>query len=123
MFKASAIKKGMDVRTKRVKDTPFVRTKAVPEEDLEEAMELEQEDVPSAKAVPKSKVPSAIIMKPEDGMSMDMMLRSARKSKANASSEEGEEFEVEKDEEGKWSESGAQKERYLKAIGKLKKKK
>lgn len=125
MFPSAVIRKGSKLKgAKKVPETPFVKTKEVPSEDLEGAMELEQEKVPSAKSVPQSKVPSAKSINPEDTMSMDMMLKMAKKpSKANASSEEGEEFEVEKDEEGKWSESGVAKEKYLKAIGKLKKKK
>lgn len=125
MFPSAVIKKSKKLEgAKKVPETPFISAKEMKHEKLEGAREMEDEDVPSAKPVPKSKVPSAKIMKAEDSMDMDLLLRSAKKpSKANASSEEGEEFEVEKDKEGKWAESGVAKEKYLKAIGKLKKKK
>jgi hypothetical protein len=61
----------------------------------------------------------------ESEMEIEIMLDSAKKKKpeVNATSSEGEDFEVKKTKEGKWAESGAAKERYLKAIGKLGKKK
>lgn len=59
----------------------------------------------------------------ESELEIELMLNSAKKKEDNATSSEGEDFKVEKDKSGKWAESGAEKEKYLKATGKLGKKK
>lgn len=60
----------------------------------------------------------------ETDVEIEIMLNSAKKKNdVNATSSEGEHFKVEKDSKGKWAETGAEKERYLKALGKLGKKK
>lgn len=121
MFNAKAIRKA----AKRDKDGFYFQGAKIPmPEKLKGAEKVPQTPIERAQKVPESPVPTTKKVMPEDQMSMDMMLRSARKPiGANAASAEGEEFEVEKDEKGMWKESGAAKERYLKAIGKLKKKK
>jgi hypothetical protein len=62
-----------------------------------------------------------------DMLKLELKLKDAKKKPSgeteyNAVSEDGEKFEVEKDSKGMWKESGVSKEKYLRAIGKLKKK-
>ena len=125
MFPSAVIKKDKKKLqgAKKVPPTPFKGVEEVSYEPMEGTMSLEAGDLEVTKKVKPSDVPKAMIPKSEDLMGIDLMLKGAKKSKANAVSSEGEEFEVEKTPEGKWKESGAEKERYLKAIGKLKKKK
>ena len=88
----------------------------------EGTMKIEPKPFEGAKKVPASSVPSAKKAKSEDVMSIDLMMQSAKKkkSKDNATSSEGENFEVDKDDKGMWKESGVSKEAYLKKIKKLK---
>lgn len=89
---------------------------------MEKSIKIEMGDLEGSKKPKPSPIPSAIKPKSEDMVSIDLMMNEAKKKPAaNATSSEGEDFEVKKDIKGMWQESGTSKERYLKAIGKLKK--
>lgn len=122
MFPSAIIKKDK----KKLKGTesaagPLKGIDEIEYKPAEKTMKVEFKDLKGAKKVPESKVPSANKPKSEDVMSIDLVMQSAKKPKANAASSEGEEFYVNKDKKGMWSESGLAKEKYLKSIGKLKK--
>lgn len=117
------------VKSKKVPVTELVGAKAIPSEDLEGVDEVEDEkELETTKSLPPSgklkgvKLPS----KKEDMMSLELMLKGAKKKPSddnNAVTSEGEYFKVDTDEKGMFTETGAEKEKYLRAIGKLKKKK
>jgi hypothetical protein len=74
-----------------------------------------------------SDMPKAKTNDASDMLKLELKLKDAKKKPSgeteyNAVSEDGEKFEVEKDSKGMWKESGVSKEKYLRAIGKLKKK-
>ncbi len=127
MFPSAAIKKDKKKLqgVKKVPPTPWKGVEEIEYKPMEKTMEVESGDMEMTKKVKPSEVPSAMKPKSEDLMSIDLMLKGSKKkpSEVNATSSEGEHFKVEKDKKGMWKESGAEKERYLKAIGKLKKKK
>jgi hypothetical protein len=96
----------------------------VPATKLEGANKVPESEVPKTKAVAASPVPKANSPKSEDVMSINLMLNGAKKKPkveameedVNAATSQGEYFKVEK------GENPEEKEKYLKAIGKLKKK-
>lgn len=117
-------KKSKDFGAKKVNPAGLKGVEEIEIKPLEKSIELESDDMEeTAKKVKPSPVPTANKVKaPEDSMSIDLFLNSAKKKpEVNATSSEGEDFKVEKDKKGMWKESGASKEKYLKAIGKLKK--
>ncbi len=125
MFPSAIIKKDKKKLqgAEKVKPTPFKGIEEVEYKPMEKTMKIEAGDLEVSKKVKPSEVPSAIKPKPEDLMTIDLMLKSAKKKRieppegANAATSEGEYFKVEK------GENPEEKEKYLKAIGKLKKKK
>lgn len=91
---------------------------------MEKTISAEKGDFEVTKKIKPSAVNKTISPVKEDIMSIDLMMKGAKKNKNNATSApEAEDFGVEKDEKGMWKESGAAKEKYLRALGKFKKKK
>lgn len=115
-------KKESDFGAKKVNPAGLKGVEELEIKPMEKSIKIEMGDLEGAKKAKPSEIPSAIKPKSEDMISIDLMMNEAKKKpQANAASSEGEEFEVEKDKAGMWKESGSSKERYLKAIGKLKK--
>lgn len=117
-------KKAEGIETKLFNPSKLKGVEEIEIKPLEGMAKVEMKDMEGAKKVPKTSFGSTIAKpKSEDLMSIDLMLDSAKKKKpeANAVTAQDEEFKVEKTSSGKW-ENAAAKERYLKAIGKLKKK-
>ncbi len=126
MFPSAIIKKDKKklMGAEKVKPSVLMGMEKVKSEKLESIEDAdEEEEMESAKpSYEGEELKGTKSPKKEDVMSIDLMMQKARKKPANAASSEGEKFAVEKDDKGMWKESGSSKEKYLKTIGKLKKK-
>jgi hypothetical protein len=111
------------VKAKSAGEMPVMKAKDFKSPEFK-GIDMEKLKSPEFKGIDMEKLKSPDA---SDMLKLELKLKDAKKKPSgeteyNAVSEDGEKFEVEKDSKGMWKESGVSKEKYLRAIGKLKKK-
>jgi hypothetical protein len=111
------------MKAKSAGEMPVMKAKDFKSPEFE-GIDMEKLKSPEFKGIDMEKLKSPDA---SDMLKLELKLKDAKKKPSgeteyNAVSEDGEKFEVEKDSKGMWKESGVSKEKYLRAIGKLKKK-
>ena len=123
MYSALIKKKGKVPSANKVESSELKGIEKYIPKEIEKTESPKMTSFGTANKVKPSEVPSAKSPSKADLVGIDALMESARKKpKNNAVSSEGEEFKVDKDDMGMWKETGADKEEYLKKIGKLKRK-